>query len=113
MMCTAATWEMVPAKAEAGQESALQIVDCDNGPDGRTVCIIPGNLKRRLDDGNFTRLFDEQDIANAAMILLLPQLRNTMFRLVGWASRTGGWDAPSWRSAEALVQQLPDIGGDA
>ena len=112
-MCTAATWEMVPAKADAGQESALQIVDCDNGPDGCAVCIIPGNLRRRLDNGEFIRLLDEQDMANAGMILLLPQLRNTMFRLVEWASRTGGWDAPCWRYAEALVQQLRDIGGDA
>jgi hypothetical protein len=56
---------------------------------------------------------DEQDVANAAMILLLPQLRNTMFRLVDWASRTGAWDAPCWRSAEALLQKLHEIGGDA
>jgi hypothetical protein len=112
-MCAAATWEMVPATAEAGQQSALQIVDRHDNPDGRTVCIIPGNLKRRLNDGNFTRLLDEQDVANAAMILLLPQFRNTMFRLVEWAARTGGWDAPSWRSAEALVKQLREIGGDA
>jgi hypothetical protein len=112
-MCAAATSEMVPATAEAGQQSALQIVDGDNSPDGRTVCIIPGNLKRRLDDGNFMQLLDEQDVPNAAMILLLPQLRNTMFRLVEWASRTGGWDAPCWRSAEALLQKLREIGGDA
>ncbi len=112
-MCAAATSEMVPATAEAGQQSALQIVDGDNSPDGRTVCIIPGNLKRRLDDGNFMQLLDEQDVPNAAMILLLPRLRNTMFRLVEWASRTGGWDAPCWRYAEALVQQLREIGGDA
>jgi hypothetical protein len=112
-MCAAATWEMVPATPEAGQQSALQIVDGDNSPDGRTVCVIPGNLKRRLDDGNFTRLLDEQDVANAAIILLLPPLRNTIFRLVEWASRTGGWDAPCWRSAEALLQKLHEINGDA
>jgi hypothetical protein len=103
---------MVPATAEAGQQSALQIVDGDNSPDGRTVCVIPGNLKRRLDDGNL-QLLDEQHVPNAAMILLLPQLRNTMFRLVEWASRTGGWDAACWRSAEALLQKLHEIGGDA
>jgi len=113
MMTAGAVREMVPATAEAGQETALQIVDREDGPDGRAVCIIPGNVRRRLDNGKFVRLLDEQDIANAGMILLLPQLRNTMFRLVEWASRTGGWDAPCWRSAEALVQQIRDIGGDA
>ena len=110
-MGTAAMWEISPAAAEVGQETALQIVDREDSPDGRTVCIIPGNLKRRPDDGEFVRLLDEQDLANAALILLLPRLRNTMSDLVEWASRTGGWDAPCWRSAEALVQQLRDVGG--
>ena len=44
-MRAAPRWEMSPAAAEAGQETTLQIVDQEDGPDGRTVCIIPGNLK--------------------------------------------------------------------
>ncbi len=67
---------------------------------------------RRIGDGDFVRLVDEQDIANAAMILLLPHMRNTMLDLVEWACRTGGWDSPCWRAAEALVQQLRKVGGD-
>jgi hypothetical protein len=110
-MATAAMWEVSPPTYEVGDETALQIVDREDGADGRTVCIIPGNLKRRLDDGEFIRLLDEQDLADAALVLLLPRLRNTLCDLVEWASRTGGWDAPCWRSAEALVKQIRDVGG--
>ena len=96
-------WEMSSAAAEASQKTTLQIVDQEGGPDGRTVCIIPGNLSRRLAAGELVRLLDEQDIANAAMILLLPRLRSMMSDLVEWASCTGGWDASCWRSAETLL----------
>ena len=102
-MRAAPRWEMSPATAEAGQEAALQTVDREHGHGGRTVCINPGNLSRRMADGEFVRLLDEQDIANASMILLLPRLRSTMPDLVEWASRTGGWDASCWRSAETLL----------
>ncbi len=112
-MRAAPRWQMSPATAEAAQEAALQIVDREHGPGGRTVCINPGNLSRRMADGEFVRLLDEQDIANASMILLLPRLRKTMFDLVEWACRTGGWDSPCWRAAEALVQHLRKVGGDA
>jgi len=104
---------MSPATAEAGQETALQIVDLEDGPAGRTVCIVPGNLSRRAPDGEFGRLLDQQDIANASMILLLPRLRSTMSELVEWAARTGGWEASCWRSAETLLHQLREVGGDA
>lgn len=107
------TWEMVPAIAQVGQATALRIVDREDGPDGRTVCIIPGNLQQRLDNGAFARLLDEQDIANAAMILMLPRLHSAMSDLVEWASRTGGWDAPCWRTAEALMQQMRHISNEA
>ena len=59
-MRAAPRWEMSPAAAEAGQEATLQIVDQEDGPDGRTVCIIPGNLSRRLAAGEFVRLLDQQ-----------------------------------------------------
>ena len=108
-MRAAPRWET----AAAGQETTLQIIDREDGPDGRAVCVIPGNVSRRMADGDFVWLLDEQDIANAAMILLLPQLRSTMSDLVGWASRTGGWDASCWRSAETLLQRLREVGGDA
>ncbi len=99
-------WDVSPSTARVGDETALQIIDRENGPDGRTVCIIPGNLMRRTTDGNFTRLLDEQDLANAASIRLLPQLTETLSELVKWAAHMGGWDAACWRSAEELLQQL-------
>ena len=102
-MRAAPRWEMSPATAAAGQETTLQIIDREDGPDGRTVCILLGSLRRRVADGEFVRLLDDQDIANAAMIMLLPRLRSTMSDLVEWASRTGGWDASCWRSAETLL----------
>ncbi len=112
MKRAAPRWQMFPPTVEAGRETALQIVDLEDGPAGRTVCIVPGNLSRRAPDGEFVRLLDQQDIANASMILLLPRLRSTMSELVEWACRTGGWDSPCWRAAEALVQQLRKVGGD-
>jgi len=112
-MRAAPRWQISPATAEGRRETALQIVDREDGPDRRAVCIVPGNLSRRAPDGEFVRILDQQDIANASMILLMPRLRSTLFDLVGWASRTGGWEAPCWRSAETLLQQLREGGGDA
>ena len=111
-MRAAPRWEMSPATAAAGQETTLQIIDREDGPDGRAVCVIPGNVSHRMADGDFVWLLNEQDIANAAMILLVPQSRSTTSDLVEWASRTGGWEASCGRTAETLLQQLREVGGD-
>ena len=98
--------EQSPTHAEAGDETPLTIIDREDGPEGRTVCVIPGNLSRRIADGTFVRLLDEQDVAIAIAILLLPRLHNALTDLVEWAARTGSWDAPCWREAEDLLRQL-------
>ena len=98
--------EQLPAHAEVGDETPLTIIDREDGPEGRTVCVIPANLSRRIADGTFVRLLDEQDVANAIAILLLPRLHSALADLVEWAARTGGWDAPCWREAEDLLRQL-------
>ena len=103
------SWELSPASPEAGDETPLLILDREDGPDGRTICMIPGRLSRRVADGEFVRLLDEQDLANATAILLLPDLRSTLAELIEWAARTGGWDARCWRTAEDLLRQLRSI----
>ena len=99
-------WELSPASPEVGDETPLLILDREDGPEGRTICLIPGRLSRRTEDGEFVRLLDEQDLANAAAILLLPQLRSALAELIEWAARSGGWDAPCWRTAESLLRQI-------
>jgi hypothetical protein len=104
-----AAWELSPTNAQAGDETPLLILDREDGPEGRTICVIPGNLSRRIRDGDVVRLLDEQDLANARAILLLPQLRAALTDLTEWAARTGGWDAPCWRTAEDLLRRLRSI----
>ena len=103
------SWELSPASPEAGHETPLLILDREDGPDGRTICIIPGRLSRRVADGEFVRLLDEQDLANANAILLLRDLRSTLAELIEWAARTGRWDASCWRTAEDLLRQLRSL----
>ena len=99
-------WELSPVRPEVGDEIPLLIVNREDGPEGGTVCMIPGRLSRRVADGEFVRLLDEQDLANAKAILLLPDLRSTLTELIEWAARTGGWDAPCWRTAEDLLRKI-------
>ena len=103
------TWQLAPPNPEVGDETPLLILDREASADGRTICIVPGNLTRRVADGDFVRLLDEQDLANARAILLLPHLRTTLADLIEWAARTGGWDAPCWQVAEQLLRQLRSI----
>ena len=62
-----------------------------------------------MSDGDFVRILDEQDLANAKAILLLPQLRTALADLIEWAVRIGGWDAACWRTAEGLLRQLRSV----
>ncbi len=102
-------WEVAPPNPHVGAETPLLILDREDGPEGRTICVIPGNLSRRVSDGDFVRLLDEQDLANAKAILLLPQLGTALADLIEWAARTGGWDAACWRTAEDLLRQLRSV----
>ena len=108
-MMASAGWQLSPADAQVGDETPLLVLDREDDPEGRTICVIPGRLSRRVADGEFVRLLDEQDLANATAITLLPNLRSTLAELIEWAARTGGWDAACWRAAEDLLRQLRSI----
>ena len=54
------------------------------------------------------RLLDEQDVENARLIAMAPQLRAVLAALVAWSERTGGWGAPCWRDARVLLARLRD-----
>ena len=99
-------WELAPPNPKVGNETPLLIPDREDGPDGRTICVVPGNLSRRIADGDFVRLLDEQDLANARAILHLAQLRTALADLIEWASRTGGRDAACGRTAADLLRLL-------
>ena len=38
------SWELSHAHPEIGDETPLLIFDREDGPDGRTMCMIPGQL---------------------------------------------------------------------
>ena len=39
-------WEVAPPNPQVGAETPLLILDREDGPEGRTICVIPGNLSR-------------------------------------------------------------------
>ena len=102
----ASSWEMSPADPQAGDPGPLRIFDSGDGPDGRAVCILPGNLARQAPDNTLDRVLDDQDLANATAIMLVPRMREVLEELVQWATHMGGWDAACWRSAEDVVARM-------
>jgi hypothetical protein len=44
---------------------------------------------------------------NARLICQAPSLLRVMKDLLEWSVFTGGWDAPCWQEAEALIAGLP------
>ena len=102
----ARSWEMSPADAQAGDPGPLRIFDLGDGPEGRAVCILPGSLGRQAQDSTLQRVLDDQDLANATAIMLVPRMREVLAELVQWAAHVGGWDAACWRSAEDVVARL-------
>ncbi len=102
----ARSWEMSPADAQAGDPGPLRIFDPGDGPEGRAVCILPGNLARQAQDSALHRLLDDQHLANATAIMLVPRMREVLEELVQCATHMGGWDAACWRSAEDVVARL-------
>ena len=83
-------------------------LDRKDGPNGRTVCVIPGHLEWRVAARGVVRLLDEQDVENARLIAAAPQLRAALAGLVEWSARMGGWDASCWQDAPALLARLRD-----
>ena len=102
----ARSWEMSPADAQAGDPGPLRIFDPGDGPEGRAVCILPGSPARQAQDSTLQRVLDDQDLANATAIMLVPRMREVLAELVQWATHMGGWDAPCWRSAEDVVARM-------
>jgi hypothetical protein len=99
-------WEISPAGAQPGDAGPLRIFDPGDGSEGRAVCILPGSLARQAQDSTLQRLLDDQDLANATAIMLVPRMRDVLADLVQWAAHMGGWDAACWRSAEDIVARL-------
>jgi hypothetical protein len=99
-------WEMSPADAQAGDPGPLRIFDPGDGPEGRAVCILPGSLARQAQDSALQWVLDDQDLANATAIMLVPRMREALADLVQWAPRMGGCDAQCWRSVEDVAARL-------
>ncbi len=102
----AGPWEMSPGNVQAGDAGPLLVFDPSDGPEGRMVCILPGNQARQAPDNTLERVLDDQDLANATAIMLVPRMREVLAELVRWATHMGGWDAACWRSAEDVVARL-------
>lgn len=100
----AGMWDIVPPDARPGEETPLTIIDREDGPDGRTVCVVPGNLSWQKSDNNFVRLLDEDDIANARLLAAAPKIRSALAALLGWAIRAGHSDDPAVRAARDAAQ---------
>ena len=101
-----ASWNIDRVLPVAGQEGLLRVLDREDGPYGRTVCVIPGHLEWQATPDRPVRLLDEQDVGNARLIVAAPGLRTALAGLVEWAARTGGWEAPCWQEAHAVLSRL-------
>jgi len=117
-------WEMSASHVQAGELGRLLIVDPSNASEGRAVRILPGNSAQHSADSTLEGVLDDQDLANATAIMLVPRMREVRAELVQWAAHLGGgqqgsigvadggltgggWDAACWRSAEDVVARLP------
>ena len=100
------TWNVVPPNRLPGDDGQILIVDREDGPNGRTVCIIPGRLLYLNVERDFVRLLDEQDLENARLFAAAPRLRAVLADLIEWATRAGSPEAPCWQEARALATIL-------
>ena len=103
-----ASWSIGRLWLRAGESGPLRIIDREDGPMARTVCLIPGHLAWQAPDGGVVDLLDEDDIAHARLIAAAPRLRATLAALVAWSARTGHGDARPWQDARALLDALQD-----
>ena len=102
------TWLIKSVKPAPGARGQLLVFDPHDGPEGRTVCIIPGSLVWQASSKTMVRLLDEQDIENARLIAVAPQMRLALAALIEWAARMGDWSAPCWGDAKSLLNGLRD-----
>ena len=98
-----ASWSIGRLWLRAGESGPLRVIDREDGPSGRTVCLIPGHLAWQAPDGSVVNLLDEDDIAHARLIAAAPWLRAALVALVAWSARTGHGDARPWQDARALL----------
>ena len=103
-----ASWSIGRVLSVAGQEGPLRVLDREDGPHGRIVCVIPGHLEWHATPDRPVCLLDEQDVGNARLIVAAPELRTALAGLVEWAARTGGWEASCWQDAHAVLSRLQD-----
>jgi len=103
-----ASWSIGRLWLRAGESGPLRVIDREDGPSGRTVCLIPGHLAWEASDGSVVDLLDEDDIAHARLIAAAPRLRAALAALVAWSARTGHGDARPWQDAGALLDALRD-----
>jgi len=101
-----ASWSIGRLWLRAGERGPLRVIDREDGPSGRTVCLIPGHLVWQAPDGDVVNLLDEDDIAHARLIAAAPRLRAAPVALVAWSARTGHGDARPWQDARALLDAL-------
>ncbi len=99
-------WSLGRTSPAAGHPGLLLVLDHEDGPDGRTVCVIPGHLEWRITARGVVRLLDEEDVGNARLIAAAPRLRSALAGLLEWSARTGGGDAPCWHDPRLLLDSL-------
>jgi hypothetical protein len=106
----ARAWEMSPADAQAGDPGPLRIFDLGHGPEGRAVCILPGSTARQAQDSTLQRMLDDQDLANATAIMLVPRMRRCLRSSCSgprtWAAGMPRAGAPQRTSLHACTQAL-------
>lgn len=99
-------WSIGRLWLRAGESGPLPIIDREDGPSGRTVCLIPGHLAWQAPDGSVVDLLDEDDIAHARLIAAAFRLRAALAALIAWSAQTGHGDARPWQDARALLDAL-------
>ena len=104
-------WEVQRAGALPGDDGQLLVLDREDGPHGRTVCVVPGNLFWNKAGGDLVRLLDEDDLANATLLAAAKQMRDALQGLVAWQARTGVASDPAWDDARALLARLHGAAG--
>lgn len=105
-MRAAPVWTVDPSAAEAGDLGPVLIRDPEAGPEGATVCVIPGRLTRRVPGGGMQQVLDEDDIDCARLIAMAPRPQAALTALLRWADQLGGWDTACWDDARAVSQSL-------
>ena len=99
-------WVIQRAGALPGDDGQLLILDRKDGLNGRTVCVVPGNLFWNKTGGDLVRLLDEDDLANATLLAAAKPMRDALQALVAWQARVGGVNDPAWDEARALLARL-------